>query len=224
MSERKSPVLPLAVALLLFAVVAAAVWFLIQPTPDAATITLPILNKNVSEFVALGALLALSAVIIVVVGLLIRILFGMMDKTISRVKTDDRVVMSLTEIEKRQKAMIKEYRQLQPPDPIPSHDRPVWTAVSTTLIMGLLFAFFGAAFSANFYDGANMGAYSFWFAITGLILGFFGLAPYNPERVQAIEQTEDGPIPSNALWVVFSGFAILIFGLGIMMWVRSQGG
>lgn len=221
MSERKSPIMPLAIALILFAVVAAIAWMLIQPTSNAAKITLPILNKEFSQFTVLGILMGVAAALTGGAGIIMRILFGMIDKTIGRVKTNKEYTTSLAETGNRQKALIKEYRQLQPPDPIPSHDRPGWTVISTALLMGLMFAFFGAAFSANFTDGSNLGSYSAWFAVTGIVLGFLGL---NTTRVQQIKKDEGKPVSGNALWVIISGFSILVFGIGIMMWIRTQGG
>lgn len=210
----------LIIAIILFTVVSVAVWMQIQPSSSTNMITLPVLG-SVSELVALLALSGAVIAITIAASFPLLIIFRMLDKTTNSLKSDESYKATLAEANNRQKALIKEYRQSQPPGAIPSHDRHGWTVISTALLMGLLFAFFGAAFSANFSDGASQAAYSGWFAISGIVLGFLGL---NKARVQQSEQDEGKPISGNALWVIITGFAILVFGIGVMMWIRSQTG
>lgn len=225
MSERKFPVPPaLIAAIVLFAIFAVALWILVNPT-GVNTVTLPFelpgIGSETNEITILAALTAPVVGAIFVTGVILRVLFGALDGTVSNVKEDDAYKQAVAAASKRDKAIVKEYVKSQPPTPMPSHERPGWSVISTAMCAGLMMAFFGAAFSGNFLDEANQGTFAAGFAIVTMIAVFFGL---NTTRVQKSEAEEGNPLPGGALWVVLTGFIVIGLGFGVMMWVRSQTG
>lgn len=175
---------------------------------------------EVNEWVLLGGLTVLFGGLIVGAGIPIVFLFRALDTGVAKVKDDDEFKSAIAARTSEQKAVVKEYMKSQPPDPIPSHDRPGWSVISTSLCMGLLAAFFGAAFSANFLDERNMGAFAFWFAIAAMAIGLITL---NSRRIQETDAGEGNPIPGGLLWIVITGVIVVGLGVGVMMWVRGGG-
>lgn len=149
------------------------------------------------------------------------IIYRMLDNTIVDVKEDDEYKSGVAELENRRKAANKQYLQDSPPTPIPSHERPGWTAISTTMLTALMLSYFGAAFSDNFLGGSNQLWWSVGFAAAGAIAG---LAFFRKTWVIANEKAEGEPVDWGMIWVVLTGVVVVGIGLGVMMWVRVQGG
>ena len=173
-----------------------------------------------NEWVVLGGLTALMGGLIVGAGIPLVFIFRALDTGVAKIKDDEEFKSAIAARTSEQKAVVKEYMKSQPPDPIPSHDRPGWSVISTSMCMGMLAAFLGAAFSANFLDERNMGAYAFWFAVVAMAIGLITL---NSSRIQATDAEEGGPIPGGLLWIVITGVIVVGLGVGVMMWVRGGG-
>ncbi len=225
MSNSKLPI-PLALvgALILFAIFAVAVWISVGPSGvDTVKLpfALPVIGDTTNEITILALLTGPIIGAIVVTGFVLRVLFGGLDKTVNSVKEDDGWKASVADATKREKAIVKEFVKSQPPDPVPSHERAGTASISTALVVGLLMAFVGAAFSANFLDEANQGMYAAVFAVIGAVASLIGL---NATQVKKTESEAGSPLSGGAIWVVLTGFIVMGLGVGVMMWVRSQGG
>ena len=196
--------------------------FNITPSDDVIELKNPISGDviEINEWMALIGMTVLVGAITIGAGLPLVLLFRALDNGVTTVKADEGFQASVAARTQREKDVVKEYIKTQPPDPIPSHDRPQWSVISTSLCMGLLFAFLGAAYSGNFLDERNMGAYAFWFAVTGIVLGLLTL---NARRVQQTDADEGSPLPGSALWILVTGVVVVGLGVGVMMWVRAGG-
>lgn len=87
--------------------------------------------------------------------------------------------------------------------------------------MALLLSFFGAAFSDNFLGGNNQAMWSAGFAIVGMLAG---LAFFRKSWVIETEKADTAAVDWGTIWVVLSGLVVVGIGLGVMFWVRVQGG
>lgn len=173
------------------------------------------------DVVVFGILTAIVFGSVIGAGIPLFILYRLLDTTITGVKEDDEYKNGVAELESRRKAANKQYLQDSPPTPMPSHDRPGWTAFSTSALMALLLSFFGAAFSDNFLGGNNQAMWSAGFAIVGMLAG---LAFFRKSWVIETEKADTAAVDWGTIWVVLSGLVVVGIGLGVMFWVRVQGG
>ena len=178
-------------------------------------------GAETNELVILAVLTVLFLGLIVGTGIAIMLLVRALDGTTKAVKDDEEYQSSMAEFTKREKEFVKQYVKEQPPTPIPSHERPTWAVISTSLIMALFLSFVGAAFSDNFLAGSAQFNWAVAFGAIGL---FIGLISLNVNRIRATDAADSLAIPWGAIWVVATGVIIMGVGLGIMFWVRSQGG
>ena len=189
------------------------------------TITLPsqlpiVGDAMVNEWVLLAILTVIVAAFTIGAMVPLLAIFRRLDRSVATVKNDAGFQAEVAAIQKRRKAVIKEYTQLSPPGPVPSHERLGWSVISTSLLIGLFLAFAGAAFSNDFQGGDNALWYSLGFAAVGTLAG---LAFLNRKRIQATQANESSPLSGGVIWVVVTGLIVIGLGVGVMMWVRTVG-
>ena len=177
--------------------------------------------ESLSEVTIFLILTAIITGAIISTGIVIFFLYRMLDTTISGVKDDEEYQSGVNELETRRKAANKQYLQDSPPTPMPSHERHGWTAFSASALMALMLSYFGAAFSDNFLGGNNQLWWSVGFAAAGLLAG---LAFFRKTWVVETEKADTAAVDWGTIWVVLTGLVVLGIGLGVMMWVRVQGG
>ena len=154
---------------------------------------------------------------VVAVGALLAFLFKLGSRMVTRTKESEEYQSAENELANRETAAIKQLSTDQPADPIPSHDRPVWSAISTIAIIVMFFVFAGITIAWNIdAEAANLVTWAVGSSLVGLIIG---LLMISPKRIEAIDSKDAEPIPWGSVWVVISGLVILGMGLGVVLYV-----
>ncbi len=172
----------------------------------------------INQWVLLIILIAAFVGLIILFAIPTAFLTYVLDRSVTNVKEDDDFKANVATLQKKEKERVKTYLKESPPDPIPSHERPGWSVISTSMLIGLFMAFFGAAFSNEFLGGANALSISLGCAAVGILSG---VALLRPSLINDIDSSEGSPISGGTLWVIVTGLLVVMLGLGVMMWVRS---
>lgn len=169
-----------------------------------------------------GAFVVMAVVFtgaIVVTGLLLAVVYKLIDRSVSKTKEADSFKEAKAELTNREKAYIAKYKEEQPPDPVPSHERTRWSVISSVMIIIMFFVFGGLALGYNVSpDSVDI---VLWGGIAGVIGLIVGLVFITPSRLVAADKNETQPISWGTIWLVLSGVIIVGLGLGLMLYVRS---
>ncbi|MCA9987285.1 MAG: hypothetical protein KDE09_02265 [Anaerolineales bacterium] len=158
---------------------------------------------------------------VVTAGLLVTGLYRFLDRFTTNTKEDESFKTAVATLEEREKEFVKTNMELKPPGPIPSHELPRWSVVSTTIIYFFFAVLIGGMLAATFDGPVGM---------TGLLFGLLVLLLcaiyfyFRPRRLYAVDQTDYQATNWGVLWVVVSGAVFVGVGLGVMAAVISAGG
>jgi hypothetical protein len=177
--------------------------------------------EPVNTWLAFIGLSIFTVGIVVVTGVIIAVLYRLLDRIVTRTKNDEAYQTAEVELDNREKAYIKQHMEDQPPDPIPSHERARWSAVSTTLITIMFFMFGGIALGWNI--APNTAQLLMWATAFGAVGLIVSLIMFSPKRIMAVENSDNAAIPWGPIWVILSGLLIVGLGLGIVIFVVSSG-
>jgi hypothetical protein len=197
--------------------------------PSDKTITfgsgIPILgDRTINEYMALLIIAVPVFLIVPAVGVGLWLAFSFLSNTVEATLEDPEFKSNVAALEKRESDVIKEYKQISPPDPVPNHDRTRWIWISSILTVGLLFTYIGAAWSDSFAGGNNQSTISAGFALIGLLLGYLLIWPRRKPVTIAGNQGEESAIPWETIFLVVTGILVVGLGMAVMFWVRSQTG
>ncbi|MDX1662769.1 MAG: hypothetical protein R3272_03180 [Candidatus Promineifilaceae bacterium] len=184
----------------------------------------PLVLAGIIAVIVVGALFAM--------GLPLGFLYVLLDRQTTTLKADPEFQEHQAELERRERALIKELAEKQPPTPVPEHERPAWAWVSTALIFFVLAIFFGFALADTFFPSGeaeffNRPIYSPGVPL-GLILGLIALIALSgvyrmgrPAEGTEAAKADDRPIPWGTIWVIITGLVFLAIGTGLMLAVRA---
>ena len=195
----------------------------IAPNDAIITLNLPVLGEIAfNEYIALLAMLVIVGALVIPTGVVLWFIFTRLESTVEDVKEDPEYQAGVSALESKEKAVVKEYMEIAPPDPVPSHERNDWILISTILTIGLLGAFVGAALSDNFAGGNNQFNYSVIAAVVGMLLGYAFLW-LRRDRAEVTADGSNAAVPLQGIFLVITGIIVVGLGLAVMFWVRSQG-
>ncbi len=196
--------------------------------PSDKTITfdsgIPVLGgQTINEYMALLIVAVPVLVLVPAMGIGLLIVFRLLSSTVANTKGDTEFQAKVSDMDKKARATIKEYKTTAPPDPIPDHERTRWIWISSILTVGLLFAYIGAAWSDNFANGNSQLMFSVVFALVGIALGYILIWPRS--RASTIVSTsKEGAVPWDMVFIVVTGAVVVGLGMAVMFWVRAQTG
>lgn len=190
------------------------------------TVTLPsglpvVGGREVPDVLLFVGLIGLVLGPIVVTGLLLLFVYRALDRVVVSTKGSAEFQSGRTRLDKAAQTYVKQQVKAQPPTPVPSHERLNWSAISSTLLLGIVLLYLGAAVSQNFFDGNNMTLWALGFGALGWIVGAL---LFNPQRLKEASAAENAPVNWGSVFVVMTGVVLVVAGLGVVMWVRAQGG
>lgn len=202
--------------------------------PEVSTVTLPgspFGMEEVNSFLAIGLLAVLVIVMVAGLGAALGGLYIFLNKQTETVKESEDYQAHLAILEQREAERVKALRAVRQADPIPTHKLPRWSVVSTSLII-LLFTVTGAMIvsKALVQEGAKLTIGSFAISTsTAIVVGSVLLALIflafwsRPQRFEAIEATDDGPIPWDTIWIILSGLIVVGIGIGLVIYFNIPG-
>ena len=114
---------------------------------------------------------------------------------------------------------IKENKDLNPADPIPSHELPRWSVASTSIIFFFFAMLIGAMLAATF--GGPVGSTGWIFGAVALVLCLFY---FRPTTLSAVDLKDYNTTNWGIIWVIVSGAVFVGIGLGVMAAVINSGG
>lgn len=184
-------------------------------------------NPLVWSLIILGILIVgiggLAAVLYLVIVLL--------DRITTRTKEDPAFQAKVTQMEQRQKEVFKELEKTQPPTPIPDHNRPRWSAISTALVIVMFVAFAAIAVAQTLRPGMQVELLGTLMPVAVpivlvamLLAAVILVITVKPRRLAAVDTTDNEPVNWSALWVAVSGLVFLGIGLGLIFAVRTTVG
>ena len=184
-------------------------------------------NPLVWSLIILGILIVgiggLAAVLYLVIVLL--------DRITTRTKEDPAFQAKVTQMEQRQKEVFKELEKTQPPTPIPDHNRPRWSAISTALVIVMFVAFAAIAVAQTLRPGMQVELLGTLMPVAVpivlvamLLAAVILVITVKPRRLAAVDTTDNEPVNWSALWVAVSGLVFLGIGLGLLFAVRTTVG
>ena len=197
-----------------------------------ATLSLPFPLFGKTEMNALLVLLLLTAVVLVSVAIAGAAVAGInlfLVKQTDSTKADAAFKTRQSALDKRQTEEIKQMRQGRPAGPIPPHKMPRWSVVSNSLIvLFFVVALAKVLTSALLTDAAALAVGPLSWNV--LIIGGLALLTVlilawrmRPHRLEAIEATNNGPIPWDTIWILLSGLIVVGLGVGIVLYLNQPG-
>jgi hypothetical protein len=199
------------------------------PVPDAVA-GLPGISalvddeERISPWLVLAAISALIISLIVGTGLVLGILFRLLDRQTRQVKADPEFNENAAALAQREKERLQQRAQEQPPTPMPSHERPRWSLVATSLVILFFVLLVGFAVGDTLYGGATDNGGD---PVLALVLGL-GLAALLVmvaaillRRGRPYVSNENASISWGVIWVVISGLVFLGIGLGLTLAMRT---
>lgn len=221
----------------------AAAWPLIstlfQPTgsrvnalpPRIPNVTLPFTDVTVNGFVAVLLLAAIVIGAVVGTGFVLRLLYVLLTRQVEAVKESKTYRAKAANLEKKEAEIIKALRNGRAGTPMPPHKLPRWSVVSTSLIVLLFTWTFSMILSNSLVPrGASIQIFGLSIGLATLIVvGLLLLALVilalwlRPQRLDAIDTTDAGPIPWDAIWIILTGLIVVGIGLGLVVYFNIPG-
>lgn len=236
-------------AILVGTTLVAAIWPLLSgaislsggggaPDVPVPTVMLPVEIAGVSELNGLLALGILAAVVVGLVagaGAVLGFAYVFLNRQAEAIQASDTFQAHQTALAQLEKAQVDRLREGRSTHPVPEHKMPRWSAISTSLIV-LLFTVVGGMIVAS----AVIPAGAMWMpggedglviigARTAVILALLLLATailawrMRPARLDAIEATNDGPVPWDSIWVIITGLLVVGLGVGVVVYLNIPG-
>lgn len=194
-------------------------------------VKLPFIENPVNGFLALFGLVFAVVILVGAVGIGLSFLYTLLTRQAETVKESKEYQTKLSALEKREAERIKSMRNGRQADPIPPHKLPRWSVVSTSLIFLLFTLALSMILSRSLVqEGARIALGSLNISTSLLIVGglmltvLIGLAFWiRPQRLDALDATDYGPIPWDAIWVIVTGLIVVGIGLGLVVYLNVPG-
>lgn len=208
------------------------------PLPESETaaisldfLPIPGLNElSLNPYLAMLILGALFAGPIVIGGATLAFLVRLADRRVEGVKSSEAYTGAVQTLEARDKELLKSYKAAQPANPIPSHERPRWSAASSMMLFALFAIFLGFALANTFVEGGvvqqgdeltSVNSIVIWLLLAGALL--FGLVFLRPQSMARVDGSDQLPIPWGMVWSIIAGVIILGLGSGLIVFLRNAG-
>lgn len=191
---------------------------------------LPIAGSDSVTLTALQVVGILALIIggaVVAMGIPLALIYTMLSRQAIAVGQNDEFKAKQAALEKRQQERIKQLRQGRTTMSKPGHEMPRWSALSTALIILLFAVFFGMVVNATFVpegelmiggrliNSALVIVASFVLVVLPLILWIV-----RPQKLEALERTDRGPIPWDFIAVLLTGLVVVGLGIGILVYLN----
>ncbi|MCP5095606.1 MAG: hypothetical protein GY943_08645 [Chloroflexi bacterium] len=188
---------------------------------------------ELSPFVAIGILAGVVIGLVVLVGAGIALINTVLVRQTTAVTSDATYQEHQSTLAQREKDRLKQMKVGRAAGPIPDHNRPRWSAISTSLLILMFVAFFGMIINFTFIpsgellpknsDGVVVEAVSSASRVVGGMLAVTLaalLVVFRPKRGEPTEKTEekDG-IPWDSIAVLITGLLIVGIGVGAMVYL-----
>ena len=177
-----------------------------------------------SPFVAVGILALAAVVVIMLGGAIISFANLFISRQVTAVTEDETFKGKQSLLAQRDKDLLKQMKEGRTPS-TPDHNRPGWSAVSTSLIVLFFVWMGGMVLNSTIYPEGQLISKAGEVVTTApriivplvlfalLILSF----RMRPGKVMAAESTDAAPIPWDTIAVILLGLFVVGLGLAAMM-------
>lgn len=193
----------------------------IPPLPllaEGASITL-------SSFVAMLLIAALVIGVVVAVGVGIAVINLLLSRWATGVESSSSFQEGQAALEKKETERLKEVRDGRAAATEQQNDYSRWSVVATSLAVLMFAAFFGFLVADTLFPTGILVRTERIVNITGIIVVAFMLIALfvvalrlNPQRLQAVEQTDSRGIPWDTIVVILTGVLVVGLGLGLVIY------
>jgi len=161
-------------------------------------------------------------------GILIMVVNAFLSRQVTAVTESEAYQAQLAAFIQKENDQIGAIRSERGAKPIPEHNMPRWSAVATSLII-LLFVAFGGMFVNGVLvpSGTYMIGDTMVNSAVPVVGGFLFIAAVvllwrmRPDRLEKVQETDDGPIPWDFIWVLVSGLLIVGLGLALVVYLNA---
>ncbi|MFQ5398158.1 MAG: hypothetical protein ACE5E7_01015 [Anaerolineae bacterium] len=227
------------VALLVGTSLVAAIWPVLTswfggapaapPEPQIITLVLPQVGEvSLTMLQALGVLAAVVAVVVVVAGLGLALLYTLLANQAAALEEDESFQVRRAALAKLDKKQLEALRNGRTIAGVPEHKMPRWSVISTGLIAVLFAVFFGMLVdSALVPQGEYMVGGRLVNSAVPIVVGFVAVTLLilawwlRPQSLDAVEETDNGPIPWDFIWVLLTGLLVVGLGVGFMVYLNT---
>lgn len=194
-------------------------------------VTLPFTDITVNGFLAVLLLAVIVIGVVVGAGFGLRFLYVLLTRQVEVVKESKEYQAKASSIEKREAEQLKALRDGRAATPMPPHKLPRWSVVSTSLII-LLFTWTLSMILSNSLVQAGASVQFFGLSLnlsTLIVVGLMLIALVllalwiRPRRLDAIDNTDAGPIPWDTIWIILTGLIVVGIGLGLVVYFNIPG-
>jgi len=166
---------------------------------------------------------------IVVVGGGLTFAYTRLESTSSGVAASEEFQQHIKQLEDKEKQRLKEANAAK--DLIvkanADYEQPRWSVISTGILALLFVTFIAMAISDTFYPGREIqmggrmiGAPGIFIGISVLVTLVVMIVGFRPKTLALINGDETGTVPWDLLFVLISGFILLVLGAGLILWLR----
>ena len=200
----------------------------VEPITTPAFLT-GVFGEEMSPVLAAALLAGLVVVLISGAGGALGFLYTFLTRLVNNTMETSDYQEKAAELEKKEKAQLKELQEGRKAPGKPDHAKPGWSAVSTTLIMMIFAASFGLVIARTFYpevylqqaDGSlfNPGPLiTGGMALLALLAGYIW---FRPQRIQNVDETDNEGIPWDVMAVLITGLVIVGLGVAIAILINQ---
>lgn len=215
------------------------------------SLTLPVVGGVGGDIVltslqALGIMAAAIIFPVVVAGLVIGIVYRLLDRQATAVKQSETFQANLSTLEQREKERLSQLNNERKTHDVPEHEMPRWSMISTALtylffaiLVALLinFSFFpdneldlgeGALYTIFDWLGAGIGQGIVNSSSVILLLTLIIMAPIlawrlRPQQAEELQAVDHSGIPWDSIIVIISGLIVVGLGIGFMLYLNVPG-
>jgi hypothetical protein len=186
-----------------------------------------------SPFLGIGVLTGIIVGLVVLAGLGITFLNTFLVRQVTAVATNPDVQERQSVLAQRETDRLKQMQAGRAAHPIPDHNRPRWSIISTSLLILLFVAFFGMIINDTFIpngeyvleraNGVTEVVSSASRVVGGLVIAalLVLIAVFRPQKIAAVDQTDGAGIPWDSIAVVFTGLLVVGIGVAAMVYLGS---
>lgn len=199
---------------------------------ESVHVTIPLPNGDELSLTSIQLFLGLGAIVIglvVVTGIVIGFVNLFLSRQVHTVTTSEEFQQHQSALAAKEKEALAQKQEGRKSAAEQQHDYKQWSAWSTALAILMFVAFSALMVSSALIptgeiirDGQLFSATAVVVGISSLITLIFLVWRIRPQKIEAIDQTDNDKAPWDVVWVILSGLLIVGLGTGLMIYLIGQ--
>lgn len=233
--------------ILLFLAAAAPLWSLvaehlsgpevrIAPEPQIIEINLPmsVAGADSVSLTGLQAAAVLGGIVVAVVvgaGVVLTFAYAQLSKQVTTVTESEEYQSQTAALAELDRAKTIKLRNNRTAGDVPEHKMPRWSVLSTSLLILLLVLMSAMLINSTFVpsgeylnDAGEIASSAMPIVGGSILIALLVLfLRMRPQALNRFEETDNDPIPWDAVWVILTGMLVVGLGIGFVVYLNLPG-